>query len=358
MKKILIIEDNQDIRENIAEILQLAEFTTIEAENGKQGVALAKTETPDLIICDIMMPELDGYGVLNILRKLDSTTGIPFIFLTAKAEKSDMRKGMTAGADDYIYKPFDDTDLLDAINARLTKVELLKKNYSNNSDGLNEFISDAQSFNELLVISDSNNSILYKKKNDIYREGEIPLKLYLIESGKVKTQRISENGKELITGIYSDGDYFGYESLLTNNKYADSARTMVDSKLITIQKDDFEKIIYSNHEIAKKFIQMLSNKVVDKEERLVQLAYDTLRQRTAEALITLLEKFNLNDEQLFELKISREEIANIIGTATESAIRVISDFKDDGILNIESGKIIVKSVQKLEQISKWNIARD
>src|SRR5688572_13362054 len=100
MKKILLIEDNTEVRENTSEIISLANYEVLTAENGKVGVELAQKEKPDLIICDIMMPELDGYGVLHILSKKPETAGIPFIFLTAKTEKNDVRKGMNLGADD------------------------------------------------------------------------------------------------------------------------------------------------------------------------------------------------------------------------------------------------------------------
>jgi len=106
MKKILVIEDNAHIRENTAEILSLANYSVITAENGKVGVDLANKEKPDLIMCDIMMPELDGYGVLHILSKKPETALIPFIFVSAKTERSDIRKGMELGADDYLVKPF------------------------------------------------------------------------------------------------------------------------------------------------------------------------------------------------------------------------------------------------------------
>ncbi|MEM9986339.1 MAG: response regulator, partial [Bacteroidota bacterium] len=121
MKRILLIEDNPGMRENTAEILELADYEVLTAQHGKEGVALAKEHLPDLIICDIMMPELDGYGVLRMLGANKDTSSIPFIFLTAKAEKSDFRRGMNLGADDYITKPFDDVELLDAIEMRLKK---------------------------------------------------------------------------------------------------------------------------------------------------------------------------------------------------------------------------------------------
>jgi DNA-binding response OmpR family regulator len=120
-EKILIIEDNNDIRESTAEILEFSGYVVTQADNGKKGVELAFESRPDLILCDIMMPELDGYGVLSILGKNAATDSIPFIFLTAKAERIDFRKGIEMGAGDYLTKPFDETELLQAIEARLAK---------------------------------------------------------------------------------------------------------------------------------------------------------------------------------------------------------------------------------------------
>src|SRR4051812_6136627 len=111
-KHILLIEDNKEMRENTCEILELSNYKVTTAENGKIGVEKAQAEKPDLIICDVMMPVLDGYGVLHMLSKNRETANIPFIFLSAKAERSDFRKGMEMGADDYVTKPFDDIELL------------------------------------------------------------------------------------------------------------------------------------------------------------------------------------------------------------------------------------------------------
>jgi CheY-like chemotaxis protein len=130
MKSILVIDDNKDIRENTAEILEMAGYKTFTAENGKKGVETALQEKPDLIVCDIMMPELDGYGVLHLLRKNPEMEHIPFVFLTAKTERSDFRKGMEMGADDYITKPFEDIELLNAIEIRLKKSAVLDSKYA------------------------------------------------------------------------------------------------------------------------------------------------------------------------------------------------------------------------------------
>ena len=140
MKKILIIEDNEEVRENTSEILELSNYKVFTAENGKIGVEIAKKEKPDLIVCDIMMPVLDGYGVLHLLSKNEETSGIPFIFLTAKSEKTDFRKAMDLGADDYLTKPFDGTELLNSVKARLEKSAHLKKLYNNTSAEVEAFI--------------------------------------------------------------------------------------------------------------------------------------------------------------------------------------------------------------------------
>jgi len=123
MKKILLIEDNNDIRENTLEILQLANYLVVPAENGEVGIELALKENPDLILCDITMPKLSGYDVLDVLTKTQ-LSNVPFIFLSAKAEESEIRKALDSGADAYLTKPFDDLDLLDVVENQLTDTHL------------------------------------------------------------------------------------------------------------------------------------------------------------------------------------------------------------------------------------------
>lgn len=129
MNKILVIEDEEIVRSNIVEILESGEFEAIGAENGRRGVELAVKNLPSLIICDVTMPELDGYGVLKLLRQNSTTKTIPFIFLTARADKTDIRTGMNLGADDYLTKPFRRTELLTAVTARLAKHQAMTERY-------------------------------------------------------------------------------------------------------------------------------------------------------------------------------------------------------------------------------------
>jgi DNA-binding NarL/FixJ family response regulator len=125
--KILVIEDEPEMRRNLVTILRLEKFQPLAAENGAVGLQVARKEKPDVILCDVMMPELDGYGVLQALRNDPETMNIPFIFLTAKGEKSDLRSGMNLGADDYLTKPVDKADLLRTIATRLNRADQQKQ---------------------------------------------------------------------------------------------------------------------------------------------------------------------------------------------------------------------------------------
>ena len=349
-KKILLIEDNGDMRENTAEILQLAHYKVIAAANGKEGVELAEKEEPDLIICDIMMPVLDGYGVLHMLSKNERTSGIPFIFLTAKAERTDFRKGMEMGADDYITKPFDDIELLNAIESRLKKAELLKKEFSKNAEGLNDFIQEARGFDTLKKLSEECEIRVFRKKEEIYKEGSYPKGIYFLNKGKLKTCKLNDQAKELITGLYKEGDFFGYLALLEDDKHSDSAVALEDIEVCLIPKDDFYALVYKNAEVSRKFIKMLSDDLREKEEQLLKFAYNSVRKKVADALIALYDRYKSEAEKSFTISISREDLANLAGIATESTIRTLSDFKDEKLIEINVSKITIVNYDKLSKI--------
>lgn len=143
MKKILVIEDEPEMRRNLLTILKLENFHALGAENGRAGVETARAEKPDLILCDVMMPEMDGHTVLRELRQDPTTAGTPFIFLTARGEKQDVRSGMNLGADDYLTKPVAKTDLLAAINARFARAS---------QQTTSEFAPNFSSFEPLLKL--------------------------------------------------------------------------------------------------------------------------------------------------------------------------------------------------------------
>ncbi|OFY64567.1 MAG: transcriptional regulator [Bacteroidetes bacterium RIFCSPLOWO2_02_FULL_36_8] len=352
MKTILLIEDNPDVRENTAEILELAGYKVHKAENGKTGVDLALQKTPDLIICDIMMPELDGYGVLHILSKSADTSTIPFIFLTAKTEKSDYRKGMNLGADDYITKPFDETDLLNAVEIRLKKSEKLRVEYKNDISGFQEFLKKARSVEKMLELSDGIKVVHFKKKQNVYTEGHYPYALYFLNKGNVKTYKTNEFAKEYITGLFKEGDFLGYVSLLENTAYIETSETLTESELLVIPKEDFLKLISSSHEVSNTFIKILSKNVKEKEERLLQLAYNSVRQRVAEALLMIFDRYENELQTKDGLQFSREDFASVAGTAIETLIRTLSEFKDEKLIDIQSGKIKMLSREKVQRLAR------
>jgi CRP/FNR family transcriptional regulator, cyclic AMP receptor protein len=347
MKHLLLIEDNNEIRENTAEILELAGYKVRTAENGKVGVEMALQEKPDLIICDIMMPVLDGYGVLHLLNKNPDLTGIPFIFLTAKAERSDFRKGMEMGADDYITKPFSDIELLNAVESRIKKTELLTKNYNADVDGMTRMLNEFKGGDPLKDLASDRNINHYKKKQPIYTEGNHPNRLYYVQKGKVKTCKTNDAGKELTVGLFNEGDFFGYNALLEETVYKETAEAIDDSDIAIIPKEDFESLLNSNKEVIHKFIKLLAKNVTEKENQLLGLAYNSLRKRVADALLTLQAKYQKESQDKFSIHISREDLANIAGTATESLIRTLSDFKSENLIEIRDGNIIITNQKKL-----------
>lgn len=157
MKKILVIEDEASVGINIQEILQTGGFEVFIAEDGETGVQLAKQHIPDLIICDILMPGLDGYGVLTELREVPDTAMIPFIFLTAKTTRQDLRQGMNLGADDYITKPFRRTELLEAVSARIEKHAMLWQQYAAQYKRAKEL---QQKLQEFQILNETQNRLL------------------------------------------------------------------------------------------------------------------------------------------------------------------------------------------------------
>jgi DNA-binding response OmpR family regulator len=345
MKKILVIEDNSDVRENLQEILELNGYAAIGAEDGKAGVRKAQSDVPDLILCDIMMPELDGYGVLHILSRQAKTADIPFIFLTAKVEKEDFRRGMSMGADDYITKPFDPTVLLQTIEARLAKSERLRAGSAPNTGGLEHFINEARASEALKLLSDNREERRYRKKDIIFKEGDHPRCLYYVESGQIKLFKTSEDGRELIVSIAQTGDYLGFLPLISNSLYPESAAVLEDCVLKILPKQDFTALLFGHRDVNARFIKMLAGHVSEREQQLIELAYHSVRKRVATALVRLCEQ---NADKT--INYYRDDLASIAGTAKETLIRTLTDLKNEGLIDIREGAITVIRLERLRNL--------
>ena len=227
------------------------------------------------------------------------------------------------------------------------------RNYDPSPEGLDAFLKDAGRALNLKDLGKDRKIKSFKKKAEIFAEGDTPAHVYLVKSGNVKVFKSHPDGKELITNLYKANDYFGFESILENSQYKESAAAMDDSEIVIIPKQDFLTLLHSNAAVSGIFISLLCQKVKEKEDQLLHLAYNSVRQRTAEALLKVFDLKN-HDQKL---SVSRDDLAKIVGTASESVIRVLSDFKEEGQIDIESGKIKILLPQKLENVIRWNVAR-
>jgi len=347
MIKVLVIEDNNEIMENVVEILELAGYKVMVAENGIQGVAKATTGLPDIVLCDIMMPELDGYGVLYLLNKNPETSNIPFIFITAKSERLDLRKGMEMGADDYLTKPFGRLELLNAIETRLKKKELQHHFYSKSLEKLDRLIVKNDGLNELKKIIAERKSRLFKKNQVIHYEGDSATGVYLVLSGKIKTIKMTEDGRELMTGIYEAEDFLGINIILSSNPYDDTATAMEDSYLCFFPKLQFDELLRLYPDIAAKFLRILSNEIRNKDAYLLQLAYQSVRKRIAEAILRLFRKENNEANGLI---ISRDDLAALSGTASETVSRTLTEFKNEGLIEKKGSALRMLNLDKISKM--------
>jgi len=348
MKKIILIDDDKGIRDTTVDILELAGYQIYTSSNGKTGIQLIKTEKPDIILCDINMPELDGYEVLRILNRIPETNNIPFIFLSSNANNSDIRKGMNLGADDYLTKPFKEIDLLDAIETRISRSKKMNQKFNNGIDGYNSFVDLANGIDAFDKLSNPTRRKTYLKNEIIFRENDHVNFIYYVVKGSVKRIETDSHGKEFLDDIHKKGDFFGYLSMFNGTENQQHRRTAIvlePTEIALILKKDFKKLIHNNREVAANFIKILSGNILDKEERLLKLAYASVRERVASVLL----KFHEKENEAF--KISRDNLANLVGTSKESLIRTLTDFKKEHIISTGRAEIMILHKKGLEKIA-------
>lgn len=347
MRKVLLIEDDSVLRENTAELLELSNYEVITAPNGGKGVEAAKTQSPNVIICDIMMPVLDGYGVLKQLGEDENTKHIPFIFLSAKTEKKDIRRGMNLGADDYLTKPFEEQELINAIESRLARAAILKEIEAGTSSGSR--YNGMKTIHEFKnYLDDNGQEIKVELGEHIYREGGNVHMVYLVIKGIVKTHKLDENGKELITGIYNADDFFGFSSLTAHEVYEEFATAMEDALLVGVSKEKLLAVLNENQGLAMELMHVLAENLTEAKQQLLEMAYGSVRKKTASTILKFAEK--LNQDQKGNMHILRSDLASVAGMATETLIRTLSSFKKEGLIAMEDHKIRVIDMDRLCRI--------
>jgi len=346
--KILIIEDNQDIRENTAELLELSGYAVDTASDGIEGVRMAKIGKPNLVICDIMMPHLDGFGVLQVFANQPELATIPFIFLTAKTDRADMRKGMEMGADDYLTKPFQEVELLRAIESRLKKQQT---NYAA-TDSRDDLVVAQQAidFLDFEKFPNDKKQQQLAKKQLVYNEGDMPTRLFYLVKGKVKTYHTNREGKYFITSFVKPGEFFGFVDLLENQAFRESAEALEDATVLSIYAKDFMEKMKENIHVEIYFRKALTSYLLKNESILFSMAYQSLRKRVAQALVELVNTYGNNQEGPVVMKLSREDLASRVGTATESVIRTLSDFKKEGLIEVKGAELTILQADKLANL--------
>ncbi|MBC6995738.1 response regulator [Neolewinella lacunae] len=339
---ILIIEDNEEVRENLAEILELYGYTVLAEPNGLAGVKTAIQASPDLILCDVMMPELDGYGVLNLLSENERTSGIPFIFLTARTEKDDIRRGMNLGADDYITKPFYKDELLSVIRTRLKKAKLRG---TDPSGAATAHLSNPEGGFARLekAFAETGRPLLIDAGQTIVREGEYPHFIYRVSGGRVHLSRSHEYGRDYIIAELGEGEVFGIPSVLERAPFHYTARgASSGATLQALATDSLLKLLNTDRNITEALMRLMASRVVAHSERLVHQAYDSVRRRTALVLCDLHQKYAGQP-----IELSREELAQMVGSTKESVIRALSDFKREGLVANQGKKLVIQEVEGL-----------
>lgn len=348
-KKVLLIEDDEVVRENTSEILELANYNVETAINGKEGISKAKTFLPNIIICDILMPNLDGYGVLQIISKTPSLEQIPFIFLTAKTHQNDLRKGMELGADDYICKPFEESELLRAIEVRLKRVEAFEnKNQIPQLKNTTNLL-DSKKIKDIDQYLAKKKVYLFKKDETIYCEGNLSNHIFLIKKGTVKTYKTNENGKEFNTGYYTNKQYFGYSSFVKKIPHFENSKAITETQLYKISKDEITSILNNNHHVLYNFIDLLTSTTIANTSQLTLLAYGSVRKKTAITLLNLLKNYpEVKNNEIF---ITRLNLANSIGIAKETLTRTLHDFKEEKLIDLSNKSLTILNKELLLKIN-------
>lgn len=340
-RTVLLIEDDLVLSENTKELLELSGYKVAISHDGKCGLKKAFHENPDLIISDIMMPELDGYSVYEALQQNKKTSTIPFIFLSAKSDPTDVRKGMNLGADDYITKPFNEEDLILAIEKRLEKRDQILQNKKKKvkrkpNEQLEELKKFFRTYGEQLEA---------EVHEEIFLENRNASNIYLLEYGLVKTFKFDELGKELITDISKVGDFIGFYSFKLPSSYPESATALERSILFRISHEEFVHLLEQNHELTLEYAELLSEQLNILKTHLLEMAYGSVLKKTAGTLLEFAEKAHAGSQQI--LKISRSDMASLAGISTESFIRSLSFLKAEGIIDIIGRNIKILDLKKL-----------
>ncbi len=344
MKTILVIESDAKARDAYTQILNTAGYQTITAIDGDIGINKSINNTPDLILCNVTLRNIDGFSVLAVLSKNILTSNIPFIFVSTTFELDVFRKGMDMGADDFITRPFQDNQLVKAVDSRINKFMAHNPSLENSSNAANNInLDDIPNIYE--IISQSNYRRL-KKKQTLYFEGDHTQGVYFLDEGCIKTFKLNSDGRELITNLYQPKTFIGLGYLLLNSPLADTAEAIENCSLYFTPKKTMLELLDEYPTLSQYFVKILSINLKQKEEQLVEIAYESVTKRLSKVLIRL----NKNASPIDHFAVTRDDLAGLTGIATETVSRILSDLKHQNLIEKNGSFIHIINLQKLEAL--------
>ncbi|WP_164108723.1 MULTISPECIES: cyclic nucleotide-binding domain-containing protein [Sphingobacterium] len=335
MKSILIIENNPELLGKYSDILRNSGYQVTIALNSDLGINLAISELPNLILCNTVLSNIDGFGVLSVLSKNPLTSKIPFVFLNSQSTPDIIKKGIAWGADDFVTKPFHGNQLIRAVEARINKnkdhswasLPIIESNSNHRHKG--------KGMERLIDLISQCKIRHVKKKQTLYYESDHSQWLYLLVEGCIKTLKLTADGRQMITGLYKPKSFIGLDTLLLDEPWPESAEATQNSSLYFISKSAIIDLLNEHVELNQHFIKILSANLHEKEDQLIELAYESVRKRLAQVLVRL----NKDTIPIDQIDICRDELAGLAGIATETVSRILTDFKERGLIERNGSQI-------------------
>lgn len=332
-KRILIIEDDPVLSNNIEELLLLAGYDVCNTDNGIKGLQLAREFNPHLVLSDILMPGTDGFSVLHAFRANHESSSVPIIMMTGKTDNSTFRQAMEKGADDFLFKPFKDIELLNAIERRLMKSEETARAVIPIFNSPNENVKQNNHLDQLLADAEE---ITAGKGEVIFAQGQAPNHVYFIAEGIVCTYRVNGNARVFASNLLTRDQLLGYQAVFDNEPRKEKAQALTNSVLKKIPVKHFKNAILNHPEISEYFLQYMSKALSYKEEEIMRVAYDSVRYRISKKLLELHE---INNGQ--GVDIPRIILAQSVGTSPETLARTLRELKDMQMITTSGKKIFI-----------------
>ncbi len=325
-QRLLLLEHNSAYQATISEVLIAAGYQVTVAHEGWAGLALARQQPPDLILCAASLSGLDGYALLHLCRQTPTLRAVPFIILGQEAAWPALRRAMERGADDYLPQSCEASSLLLSVAARLLRAG------SEPNDAAASTPPQETGFT-LAALAASYPPRLMARRQTVYAEGDKPRYLYYVHAGRVKTTKTTSFGKELITSIYYTQDFFGFKDLLEQGMHLEAALAIEDTVLHCIPAADFWQHLRCPN-ISLEVMRQLAGRKRVREAMLLDMAYHSLRRRLANALLLLHEQAEAHGHVPPYIQLTREDLAALVGITPESVSRTLSEFRHDHLLEV------------------------